>query len=436
MVISPKLWIKKASDPRIIYLYSYSIYSIITDADMSVFYHLLPIPCGQVTPNPHMNPIHISCAFDSGAIDVVSASDPANVQLNIRADNASEFAQWFHFSVLGEVGQAITLRFLNAGKSAFPAGWNGYRICASVDRHHWHRIDTQFDGQVMSAQVTLAQPILYFAYFEPYSYERHLDLIGRSAQSSQVDIEHLGHTLDGRDMTLLRITDAHAAMPLPARKKVWLIARQHPGETMAEWFIDGFLQRLLDGQDALSRVLLQQCVFYVVPNMNPDGAMRGNLRTNAAGANLNREWAAPSLEKSPEVYWVRKKMLDVGIDVNLDVHGDEDLPYNFVAGSEGVAGYGPRIEGLESLFKSTWLDACPDFQTTHGYGRSKPNTANLALATHWVASQFDCLALTIEMPFKDNANLPDARVGWSGERSKKLGASVLAPILAVLPSLR
>ena len=39
-----------------------------------------------------------------------------------------------------------------------------------------------------------------------------------------------------------------------------------------------------------------------------DGAFRGHLRTNACGANLNREWCttgdyvAPTLERSPEVY--------------------------------------------------------------------------------------------------------------------------------------
>ncbi len=48
--------------------------------------------------------------------------------------------------------------------------------------------------------------------------------------------------------------------------------------------------------------------FEKVPNMNPDGTWRGHLRTNAAGANLNREWDAPTLEHSPEVYYVRNKM--------------------------------------------------------------------------------------------------------------------------------
>lgn len=61
--------------------------------------------------------------------------------------------------------------------------------------------------------------------------------------------------------------------------------------------------------------------------MCPDGAVRGHLRTNACGANLNREWAtvkpeykAPSLERSPEVYYVLKKMDETGVDVCLDIH--------------------------------------------------------------------------------------------------------------------
>ena len=45
-----------------------------------------------------------------------------------------------------------------------------------------------------------------------------------------------------------------------------------------------------------------------VPNMNPDGSWRGHLRVNAGGANLNREWAEPSAERSPEVLAVRNFM--------------------------------------------------------------------------------------------------------------------------------
>ena len=383
-----------------------------------------------------MTSLHISTAFDSGSIEVVSLADPAHIDLNIRCDNASEFAQWFHFCLHGATGEAVTLRFLNAGNSAYPKGWEGYHVLASHDRQHWFRILTAYDGQVMTAQVTPDCNAIYFAYFEPYAWERHLDLIASAAQSEHVQLERLGATLDGRDMTLLRLTDAHCATPLEQRKKVWLIARQHPGESMAEWFAEGFSERLLDADDPVSRVLLQRCVFHIVPNMNPDGAVRGNLRTNASGANLNREWAAPSMEKSPEVFLVRQKMFEIGVDLFLDAHGDETLPYNFVAGAEGNPGYTSRIAALEDTFKASWLATCPDFQTAHGYGRCAPGQANPTLATNWVGQNFDCLAYTIEMPFKDNADLPDVACGWSGERSKKLGASVLLPVLAVVDGLR
>ena len=40
------------------------------------------------------------------------------------------------------------------------------------------------------------------------------------------------------------------------------------------------------------------------------------------------------------------------------------------------------------------------------------------------------------LPFKDNDDLPDAAMGWNGERSKKLEASVLLPVLGVVGQLR
>jgi murein tripeptide amidase MpaA len=40
-----------------------------------------------------------------------------------------------------------------------------------------------------------------------------------------------------------------------------------------------------------------------------------------------------------------------------------------------------------------------------------------------------CLALTLEMPFKNNANLPDPSFGWNDARSARLGAAILQPVL-------
>ena len=70
--------------------------------------------------------------------------------------------------------------------------------------------------------------------------------------------------------------------------------------------------------------------------MNVDGSILGNLRVNAKGVNLNREWSTPKKENSREIYYVKEKMKEIGMDFNLDVHGDEGLPYNFISGIEGI----------------------------------------------------------------------------------------------------
>ena len=49
--------------------------------------------------------ISITSNFDAGAIDVLSADDPADIRLRVRADSHAEFAQWFYFRVSGARGE-------------------------------------------------------------------------------------------------------------------------------------------------------------------------------------------------------------------------------------------------------------------------------------------------------------------------------------------
>ena len=196
------------------------------------------------------------------------------------------------------------------------------------------------------------------------------------------------------------------------------------------------LAALLDEADPIARTLLDRAVLYVVPHMNPDGSFRGHLRNNAMGANLNREWHAPTEARSPEVAFTLAAMDETGVDLCLDVHGDEELPYNFISGAEGTPGFSPRLAGLDARFQEALERANPDFQRVHGYPVDAPGTADMSMCTNAVGERFDCLAMTLEMPFKDNANAPDERVGWSPDRCASLGASALDAMVAVVDDLR
>jgi murein tripeptide amidase MpaA len=170
--------------------------------------------------------------------------------------------------------------------------------------------------------------------------------------------------------------------------------------------------------------------------MNPDGAFHGHLRTNAMGQDLNRAWQSASQEISPEVLFAQQQMEKYGVDLFLDIHGDEEIPYVFTAGCEGNPGFTPRIEKLEEHFRSHLKHLTKDFQTKHGYTRDEPGKANMTLACNSVGQKFDCLSLTLEMPFKDNDDAPNALTGWSGKRSKQLGKDVLTTVADMIDTLR
>ncbi len=365
----------------------------------------------------------INSAFDSGNINVTGITgDTAN--LEIRKDKDSEFYQWFYFRVSGAKGRTVTLNITNCAGSAYPGGWDDYKARYSTDRLDWRaEAGTSYAGGTLTIRHTCDADIVWFAYFAPYSIEQHHDLIARTAALPGVTHHELGQSLEGQSIDLLRMGTGP--------QQVWLYARQHPGESMAEHWMDGALAMLTDASDATAQALRAACTFHIVPNMNPDGSCRGHLRTNAVGVNLNREWAAPSAEKSPEVLCVRNEMDRTGVHLAMDIHGDEAIPANFIAGFEGIPNWTDDQGERFYQFRSELTAACPDFQDKRGYPASPPGKANLTMSTNQLANRFahlGCVGMTLEMPFKDHDENPDPQRAWSPPRCHGLARACLTQL--------
>ncbi len=379
------------------------------------------------TPAPPHPPIAVSAAFDSGNI-IVHTADAAGATLSIRRDAESDFFQWFHFRVAGMPGQPVTLRITGLAQSAYPDGWPGYAARQSTDREMWTCADTRYeagvDGGTLTIRATLDTGLAWFAYFAPYAHERHQDVIAQAAQEPGVTVRQLGLSLDGRPIDCIEMGEGD--------RHVWLYARQHPGETMAQWWMEGAVAMLTDPADPHARRLRQAYRLHIIPNMNPDGSVRGHLRTNAAGVNLNREWHAPSLTRSPEVLCVRDAMDATGVDVAMDIHGDEAIPAVFIAGYEGIPNWTEAQGARLTRYRERLAARTADFQTRRGYAIAPPGTANLAMSTNQIANRFGALAMTLEMPFKDNDDLPDPHQGWSAERSMALARDCLATLAELI----
>lgn len=60
------------------------------------------------------------------------------------------------------------------------------------------------------------------------------------------------------------------------------------------------------------------------------------------------------------------------MDFLADIHGDEEIEYNFLAGNEGIPAWDDRLQKLQDEFCKAFLHTSPDFQLGNGYGKASP----------------------------------------------------------------
>lgn len=371
--------------------------------------------------------INISSDFDHGNILCKDASDPSDIRLEIEPDGKAAFYQWFYFRVHNAQHQRLVMKIENAGGASFAAGWADYRAVASYDGESWFRVDTDYRDGILTITHAPDQDSVYYAYFAAYPTTRYRRFVDDAKASGRFAHAVLGKTLDGQDIDYFRIGEG--ARPF------WIIARQHPGEDMASWWMEGFFERLADDGDVELEALLRKATLHIVPCMNLDGARRGHLRTNAAGKDLNRAWRNASMEESPEVFLVREKMRECGAAFFLDVHGDEGIPNNFIAGAQGVPSWDETHEKRLRRYSDLLLAHSRDFQTKDGYPIPAAGRANLDIAANYVAETWGCLSMTLEMPFKDANVNPNLIHGWSPDRCRSFAKEHVSVMAAIAGEL-
>lgn len=382
----------------------------------------------------------ISSAIPDGSIDVISDLDREDIQLRIKEDDSKTPAFYFHFRSIGSKGHRCTFRLLNAhesisrrlpGRDEVEHAWETPGVMASYDLEHWFRVPGKYNkGEFEFAHIP-EHDVCYYSSWPPYSLERLGRLVAQAQQMPHVHIATLGKTVEGRDLELMVIGN-----PSAQKRKCWVLARQHPSETMSSFFVEGFIRHMLDESNPLVAELLEQSVFYVVPNMNPDGTVYCTTRNNAAGRNLNRAWLEPDPEKEPEVHLVRSLMREIGVDFCIDCHGDRELRCNFLGGPLEIPSRSKRLDDLFVKLQDTWTTVTPEYERGHPYPGGAPAEADLSMAWNWIAEEFDCLSVLLEQPFKDTSWRTDAKSGWTPQRSMAFGKSLADVLVSIVQDLR
>ena len=255
--------------------------------------------------------------FESGNIIVKSIKDN-QINLEIRKDpylkdpKQKKYQYWFYFRAHGIRNQTyefiihniILIKTFKTKQN----DWKNFNICYSYDNKNWKRHKTRINGRKIIWSMKPTKNTIWFAYYPPYPFSRTKKFFGKD--------KIIGYSTNRNPIYMKTIGKG----PI----NIWVIARQHPGETIGSWMMEGFLKRV----QQLKKSLEKNYTIYMIGNANPDGTILGHWYTNAKGINLNRDW---NNTKSVEIKAIKKEYFKSGdCSLFLDLHGDEGSKEHFI----------------------------------------------------------------------------------------------------------
>jgi hypothetical protein len=146
------------------------------------------------------------------------------------------------------------------------------------------------DGQVSACwEVPYPSPAVDVAFCYPYGPEALQHLVSRTKGYWQQDV--IGVSQQGRELVRLR----NGAADVGGRAAgVYLVARQHAGETPGSWVLDGLLQSLASSRK-------HHLLVWAAPFADIDGVMTGAYGKDRYPWDLDRAWSRPCMRHETRV---------------------------------------------------------------------------------------------------------------------------------------
>jgi hypothetical protein len=211
---------------------------------------------------------------------------------DIERDSPNRASGHFHFRLHGRPGSKFTLEFKNVLNV-----WNGTRSSiarsmrtsvVSEDGKNWMPVPMEnLPGDRVRMTVEMRGSELYVARVEPYRISDLDQFLSSIRRNALVDIKPIGHTVQGRELEIVRVGNPEAPY------RVFVRARAHPWEPGGNWVVEGLVKRLLKNDADARRYLERYCV-YILPMANKDGVALGRTRFNLQGKDLNRNLNIPA----------------------------------------------------------------------------------------------------------------------------------------------
>ncbi|CAE6959266.1 Agbl1 [Symbiodinium natans] len=337
----------------------------------------------------------LSAPSKSGLLPGAAPQGPdLEYELMVDADtqSAQGHTQWFYFSVRNG-GWCGTVQFrivnLRKKKSLYQQGFQPFVFSARKKHRGWEPFVCQgvsyspsakrgdkeglrgdFHTLQWSYRIERKEDELFFAAYPPYTYSMMQSFLScleqePAARAHFVRAE-LCHSIGQLPVPLLAISqglrteeaEGDDESKAKAKYAIVITARQHPGEVVGSWAVQGLLRFLL-GPTPAARCLREVYLFHVVPMVNVDGVVHGNSRCTLAGVDPNRVWHDPNPILHPVIFALKNHLRSLsqglqpaathhvgggsssssvrGLEMFLDLHGHSAKFGCFFYGSNPTA---------------------------------------------------------------------------------------------------
>ncbi|MDP6779540.1 MAG: M14 family zinc carboxypeptidase, partial [Candidatus Latescibacteria bacterium] len=155
-------------------------------------------------------------------------------------------------------------------------------VVQGPDEEGWRTVMGDTDGSVARFEMEVEPGETEIHWHPPYTYSQNEAAVQALRDHPFVDVDKTGASEGGRNLWILRITDASSQPKVPAL----IIDRYHAYESASSYAREGMVDWLL-GDDPWALSAIRKHAFHVIPLANPDGVANGMGRLTAPqGADL------------------------------------------------------------------------------------------------------------------------------------------------------
>ena len=321
---------------------------------------------------------NITSNFDSGNINIINKYIKNNkvfIELEIKKDPyqshvKNKYKYWFYFKI-SDLDENKICKITIKNINNIDNDWLGFTVPYSYDNISWYRIKNtivDLKTNTISWEIKPQRNHIWFSYYPPYPFKKSVEIAKK---------------YNGIILGKVNNKPIYYIKKGTGDKHVWILARQHPGETIGSWMLEGFLLQL---HKKKYNNILKHYTFHIIVNANPMGTIMGHWYTTEDGINMNRDWLN---KKSKNVQIISKEILKTECYLCIDLHGEEGSKKHFIAYCY------EKKNKLYNKINDILVNLNSNFRTTNYYTKEH---------TPLVNETYDCYytGLTIEGAMKHN----------------------------------